>query len=73
MYNTEVETPRLDASYGNIIKYEKDKFSILNSKLSGFSSKGDARDICIIKTGENQQLLLVTNNNEALNIFKIIE
>ncbi len=72
MYNTEVETPRLDASYGNIIKYEKDKFSILNSKLSGFSSKGDARDICIIKTGRNQRLLLVTNNNEALNIFKIL-
>ncbi|MCK5104066.1 MAG: hypothetical protein KAR17_14675, partial [Cyclobacteriaceae bacterium] len=72
MYNTEVETPRLDASYGNIIKYREDKFSIINSKLSGFSSKGDARDICILKTVGNQQLLLITNNNEALNIFKIL-
>jgi len=72
IYNTEVETSRLDASYGSILKYEEDKFSTINSKLSGFSSKGDARDICIIKTRGNQQLLLVTNNNEALNIFKII-
>ena len=70
IYNTEVETARLDASYGNIFKYERDKFSMINSKSSGFSNKGDARDISIIKTRGNQQLLLVTNNNEAINIFR---
>jgi len=71
IYNTEVETPRLDASYGNILKYQQGNFTIINSKSSGFSSKGDARDICIIETRGNRQLLLVSNNNQALNLFKI--
>lgn len=73
MYNTEIRTSRLDASYGCTIKYVENKFSIIPAKSSGFSSKGDARDLCIIKTGGNQQLLVVTNNNEALNIFEINE
>ena len=72
MYNTEIRTSRLDASYGCVMKYEEDKFSIIPSKLSGFSSKGDARDICIINTGKNRQMVLVANNNEPLNIFEII-
>ncbi|NQU33046.1 MAG: VCBS repeat-containing protein [Bacteroidetes bacterium] len=70
IYNTEVETSRLDASYGCVLKYGEDKFSIINSKLSGLSSKGDARDICVIKKGNNL-LLLVARNNEALNIFEL--
>ena len=69
IYDTEVETSRLDASYGNILGYEEGKFPVIKSTLSGFSSKGDARDICIIKTGTDEQLLLVANNNEALNCF----
>ena len=72
IYNTEVETMRLDASYGYILKYMNDKFSIIRSNISGFCTKGDARDMCIIETGENQQLLLITNNNEVINVFKII-
>jgi len=72
IYNTEVETPRLDASYGCVLKYDEDKFSVINSKLTGFNNKGDARDICVIKTTKNQQLLLVANNNEALNVFNIL-
>ena len=72
-YNTETETMRLDASYGCILKYENKKFSSLKSKISGFSSKGDARDMCLIETGENQQLLLVTNNDAALNVFKVVK
>ena len=70
IYNTEVETSRLDASYGCVLKYGEDKFSIINSKLSGLSSKGDARDISVIKKGNNL-LLLVARNNEALNIFEL--
>ncbi len=73
MYNTEIRTSRLDASYGCAIKYEENKFSILPARSSGFSSKGDARDICFIKTGAHQQLLVVSNNNTALNIFEINE
>jgi hypothetical protein len=72
MYNTEVRTSRLDASYGNILKYSEDKFSIIKSTLPGFANKGDARDICIINMAGNQQLLLVSNNNAAISIFKIV-
>ncbi len=72
LYNTEVETMRLDASYGCILKYGEGGFLNVKSTISGFSSKGDARDICLIGTGSDQQLLLVANNNEALNIFRVI-
>jgi hypothetical protein len=72
MYHTEVETMRLDASYGCILEYTNGRFSAVKSSLSGFSSKGDARDICLIQTGDDQHLLMVANNNEALNIFRFI-
>ena len=72
LYITEVETMRLDASYGCILKYGDDGFTSVKSTVSGFSSKGDARDICLIGTGNDQQLILVANNNEALNIFRVI-
>ncbi|MCK5461578.1 MAG: hypothetical protein KAI95_01135, partial [Bacteroidales bacterium] len=71
LYNTEVETMRLDASYGCILKFGNDKFSIISSKISGFHSKGDARDICLIKTGDGQRFLMVANNNASLNLFSL--
>lgn len=71
MYNTEVRTSRLDASYGNILKYSEDKFSVIESAFPGFVNKGDAKDICIINMVGDQQLLLVSNNNAAISIFKI--
>ncbi len=73
MYHTEVETMRLDASYGCILGYRNGEFFAVKSSLSGFSSKGDARDICLIKTGNDQHLLLIANNNEPLNIFRFIK
>jgi len=72
MYHTDVETMRLDASYGCILEYRNGGFTVVNSSLSGFSSKGDARDICLIRTGDDQHLLLVANNDEPLNIFRFI-
>ena len=71
MYHAEVRTSRLDASYGCILDYQAKEFSTIPPASSGFNSQGDARDICILKTGNNQQLVIVSNNNEALNIFKI--
>ena len=71
LYNTEAETMRLDASYGCILKFGSDKFSIINSKISGFHSKGDARDICLIKAGNGKRFLMVANNNASLNLFSL--
>lgn len=73
MYHTEVETMRLDASYGCILVYRNGRFSEVKSSLSGFSSKGDARDISLIKTEDDQLLIMVANNNEPLNIFRLTD
>jgi hypothetical protein len=69
LYNTEVETMRLDASYGCILRYRNGGFLSMKSISTGFNNKGDARDLCLINIGKRQQVLLVTNNNAALNIF----
>jgi hypothetical protein len=63
---------RLDASYGCILEYMNGRFSAVKPSLSGFSSKGDARDISVINRGDDQPLIMVANNNEPLNIFRFM-
>jgi hypothetical protein len=72
MYHTEVGTMRLDASYGCIMTYRNKQFSTIRPKISGFSTMGDARDMCQIDIGENQQLLLVTHNDASIDVFQIL-
>lgn len=71
-YNPEVETVRYDASYGGVLSYTADGFEIKNIKNTGFVSKGNSKDICIIDT-KNEKLLLVANNNDALQSFTVIK
>lgn len=72
MYNTEVETMRLDASYGCILEYRNGGFTAVKSSLSGFNSKGDARDISLINIVDDQHLVMVANNNGSLSLFSFI-
>ena len=67
-YNSEVETVRYDASYGNIMTYKEGKFKVYNVNDYGFVNVGDSKDIITLKSN-NSDMLLVTNNNDGVNLF----
>lgn len=69
MYNTEVETVRNDASYGGVMTYEEGKFKVLSSRLTGFSHRGDAKNIKILSHKNKEDLIFVLNNNEQLKAY----
>ena len=64
------EIGRFDASYGSFLEGNtKHEFNYIEPRISGFSVKGEARDIKSIKVG-NEKWILVSRNNGDLKIFK---
>ena len=71
LYNSEVETPRNDASYGTWLKGDgKGGFKALLPRESGLIMRGDVRNMKIIMVKEKTHLL-VAKNNKALQQIKI--
>ena len=71
LYNSEVETPRNDASYGIWLKGDGNGgFKAVLPRESGLVMRGDVRNIKIIRVKEETHLL-VAKNNEALQQIKI--
>ena len=71
IYDTEVETPRLDGASGLIlISNTKDGYKPLSWEESGLLINGDIKDLELIKT-ERQKLLIATENNSRLKIFQL--
>ena len=70
LYSTEVETVRYDASYGNVLSFSDAQFKVLPFQQSGFSVKGDAKNIKIINTGQDRKLIFILKNNEKITIFQ---
>ena len=69
LFSSEVETPRNDASYGIILIGNGDgTFSEMSTIESGFNAGGDAKDVKLIRKGK-QKLILVANNNSAMQAF----
>ena len=70
IYNTEVETPRLDAISGLIlVSNKKDGYIPLPWSTSGLSYNGNIKDLELIKT-PNGKLILASENNGPLTIFE---
>ncbi|MCF6222149.1 MAG: VCBS repeat-containing protein [Flavobacteriaceae bacterium] len=69
MYNTEVETVRYDASYGNVLQFNQGKFNVLPYTETGFSIKGDAKNLHIIENPLKNKILLISRNNQSVLIF----
>ncbi len=67
-YNAEVETVRYDASLGSVLSYKDKKFEVLNMNKSGFINIGNSKDIITINK-KNDTILLITNNNDRVNLF----
>jgi hypothetical protein len=70
-YQTEVMTGRYDASYGCFLKGMNDKtFKPVSPAVSGFKIDGDAKDMKLVTTTDNQKFVLVAVNNDYMKVFK---
>jgi hypothetical protein len=69
LYNTEVETPRNDASIGLIMKYDKGKLKAVVPSESRLMIRGEVKALKTIKLANGKSALLVANNNEKLKLL----
>jgi len=69
MYNTEVETVRYDASYGNIMKFENGEFKNISVLKTGFSIRGDSKIATIINLNGNKKGAFITNNDGPISTY----
>ena len=70
----EVETGRADASIGLLMKGNgKGGFTPVKVTESGFFVPRDVRDLAMIKTADGSLLILVANNNDKLQSFKLMK
>ncbi|MEM6718686.1 MAG: FG-GAP-like repeat-containing protein [Bacteroidota bacterium] len=64
LYNSEVETPRNDASYGAFLKGDGNgKFQAVPVTQSGFFTTGDVKDLKQITIGDTTYILSIKNND----------
>ncbi|TCP24316.1 VCBS repeat protein [Tenacibaculum skagerrakense] len=71
LYNSEVETPRNDGSYGLVLKgLGNGSFKPLTVSESGFYTKGDVKDLKKIKIGKTPHIISV-KNNDYLEFIKV--
>jgi hypothetical protein len=71
MHHVEVETPRYDAGVGLLLEGNgSGKFEVLSAKESGFFVPDDVKDMKLLR-GTNAEHVVVTNNNNAVQIFSI--
>ena len=71
IYNTEVETPRLDAHSGLVlISNGKDGYQPLRRKDSGILLNGNIKDLVVLENKSNT-LFITTQNNGPLTTYKL--
>lgn len=69
-YGVEVETTRYDAGFGAVLLGDgNNNFNYITPNESGFYVPYDSRNITTISKSKNP-LIVVTNNNEKLTVFK---
>ncbi|MGV6829138.1 MAG: VCBS repeat-containing protein [Flavobacteriales bacterium] len=71
LYTTEVETTRYDASIGTVLQYQNNKFSVIPASKTGLRLNGDTKDAAIIKNSKNNDILIITRNNQSPEIYQI--
>ncbi|MEZ4795780.1 MAG: VCBS repeat-containing protein [Flavobacteriaceae bacterium] len=70
IYNTEVETPRLDNPYGLIlVSNTKDGYNVVEPKDSGFYLSGNAKSVETVSVN-NKSYIIVANNNGKTEVFE---
>ncbi len=70
IYNTEVETPRLDNLSGIVLlSNKKNNYTVMDRVKTGLFLKGNVKAIEKIKYG-NKYIFVIGKNNDSLTVFK---
>ena len=70
IYNTEVETPRLDNPYGLIlVSNTKNGYNVVEPKESGFYLSGNAKSVETVSIN-GKYYIIVANNNSSIEVFE---
>ena len=70
-FGVEVETTRYDAGFGTVLLGNgNDEFKFMPPLQSGYYIPNDSREISLLKQS-NSSMIIVTNNNSNLSVFKI--
>ncbi|MDC7997613.1 VCBS repeat-containing protein [Gilvibacter sediminis] len=73
IYNTEVETPRMDMGTGMVLQWQDGSFKASGGP-STFYVEGDAKSITAIDhKGTGKTLVLVGRNNGPLGVFELVK
>ena len=71
LYNTEVETPRLDNPFGLVlVSNGKDGYIVEGPDKTGFYISGNAKSVKIIEGDNNSKHILVGINNSNVETFE---
>ncbi|MFS4493620.1 VCBS repeat-containing protein [Maribacter sp. 2308TA10-17] len=71
IYNTEVETPRLDALSGLVLLSNgKDGYDVTSHSNSGILFDGNIKDMIFLEVNKSQRLLVSQNNGKILSFKK---
>jgi hypothetical protein len=69
-YANQINTGKLDASFGHFIAGNGDlSLNSIESRNSGFSIKGEIRDIKVLKGPDGEKIILVSRNNNTVQVF----
>ena len=72
-YANQINIGKCDASFGHLLTLsnngDKLKWEILPLIESGFAIDGEVRDIKILNGFENQKWILVSKNNDKIQLF----
>lgn len=71
-FGTRVKYGRYDANKGNLLLGDgKGGFQPIGNTISGLNISGEIRDIEIITTRQNNQIILFAKNNEPVEVYNI--
>jgi enediyne biosynthesis protein E4 len=71
-YGMDVETHRLDANTGVVLMNQgKGQFESVKSVTSGFRANKEARDLALLQNPSGKPLVVVANNNDRMQVYKI--
>ena len=72
IYDTEVETPRLDNGSGLVLLSDtKSNYTALNSTETGLYIDGDIKSLSLFKGKDGPPMLVAAKNNAPLSVVRI--
>ena len=70
IYNTEVETPRLDNPYALVLlSNQNDGYAVLGPNETGLYTNGNAKSVKVIPH-QNKSIIVIGNNNGKADVFE---